>query len=207
MRILTPTEGRRRVIVDVPGTKDWSPAPHNRDITSIGTNLRALAGTSTSYERGVAEAMTRAGVRPDDDVLLVGHSEGGMVAVNLAIHAHLSGEFRVGHVVTVGAPIGAVAAHVPRDVHVLAVENRSDLVPHLDDRENPDRVNITTVQVNRARASVGDSHDLDESYVPGAADVDASTDPSVRAYLAELRPILSAESVSTQTYVVTRRYP
>jgi hypothetical protein len=199
--------GRRRIIVDIPGTKDWSLAPHNGDITSISTNLNALAGTSTSYERGVLQAMHDAGVRPTDDVLLVGHSEGGMVAVNAAIHATESGQFRIGHVVTAGAPIGVAAAVVPRSVHVLALENRGDIVPHLDDVENPDRVNVTTVVVGHDHGSIGANHGLDESYVPGAADVDASGDGSTQAYLNGLHPFLSANGVATQIFQITRTYP
>ncbi len=208
IRILdAASTGQRRVIVDVPGTKDWSPARHNGDITSIATNLRALAGTSTSYERGVLQAMRQAGVRPTDDVMLVGHSEGGMVAINTAIHSATSGQFRISHVVTGGAPIGAAAAKAPRSVQVLALENERDVVPHLDDAENPDRSNVTTVVVHHDHGTIGENHDIAESYLPGAADVDASDDPSTRAYLSGLRPFLSADKVTTLTFQVTREYP
>jgi pimeloyl-ACP methyl ester carboxylesterase len=202
-----PLPAPRQVIVDIPGTKDWSLARHNDDITSISTNLRALAGTSTSYERGVIQAMQEAGVRPTDDVLLVGHSEGGMVAVNAAIHACESGQFHISHVVTAGAPIGAAASAVPRRVQILALENRGDPVPHLDDAENPDRVNVTTVVVRHDHGSVGANHGLDDSYVLGAADIDASNNGSTRSYLQGLRPFLSADAVSTRTFQITRSYP
>jgi len=86
VRFLERPDGRRSVIVDIPGTKSWDPIP-NGDVTSVGTDVRATAGSSTSYERGVLQAMQRAGVRPDDDVMLVGHSEGGIVAVNAATRA------------------------------------------------------------------------------------------------------------------------
>jgi pimeloyl-ACP methyl ester carboxylesterase len=207
VRLLDGPDGRRRVIVDVPGTKDWSLAAHNGNVTSLATNLRAIAGETTTYERGIVQALHQAGVRADDDVLLVGHSEGGMVAVDAAGHLAASGEFHVSHVVTAGAPIGLIAGRIPASVDVLALENEGDIVPHLDGAVNPDRVNVTTVTTRRDHGDISANHDLDASYLPGSADVDASDDPSVRAYLAGLGGFLSAESVQTHTYVITRSYP
>jgi pimeloyl-ACP methyl ester carboxylesterase len=196
----------RQVIVDIPGTKTWSLTPHNGDVTSIATNLRALGGEVTSYERGVVEAMRRAGVRPDDDVVMVGHSEGGMVAINAARHLAATGEFQVRHVVTAGAPIGLISGRVPSGIDVLALENEGDVVPHLDGTGNPDRLNILTVTTHRDHGSIRANHDLDASYLPGARDVDASSDPSVRRYLGGLHGVLTAASVHTYRYRITRGY-
>jgi len=196
----------RKVVVDIPGTKDWSLALHSGDVTSIATNLHALRGAVTTYERGVLEAMRRAGVGPDDDVLMVGHSEGGMVAVNAARRAAASGEFRVRHVVTAGAPLGLIAGNVPAGVNVLALENDGDVVPHLDGAENPDRLNVTTVTAHRGHGDVIANHSLDEAYLAAARDLDASDDPSVRDYLRGLAGFLTASTVRTHTYQITRTY-
>ncbi len=196
----------RKVVVNIPGTKDWSPALHSGDVTSIATNLRALRGAVTTYERGVLEAMRRAGVGPDDDVLMVGHSEGGMVAVNAARRAAASGEFRVRHVVTAGAPLGLIAGNVPAGVDVLALENDGDVVPHLDGAENPDRLNVTTVTTHRGHGDVIANHSLDEAYLAAARDLDAGDDPSVRDYLRGLAGFLTASTVRTRTYQITRTY-
>ena len=85
-------DGRAGYIVDIPGTKSWDPLPTG-DITSLVTNLRAVTGKQTSYERGVLDAMKAAGVRPGDPVMMVGHSEGGLVAVNAAIRCAQDGLF------------------------------------------------------------------------------------------------------------------
>ena len=209
VRFLGGSSRARRVVVDIPGTKDWSLALHDGDVTSIATNLRALGGAVTTYERGVLEAMRLAGVRPDDDVLMVGHSEGGMVAVNAARRAAAGGEFRVRHVVTAGAPLGLIAGSVPAGVSVLALENDGDVVPHLDGAENPDRLNITTVTAHRDHGGVIANHDLAGAYLAAARDVDASDDPSVGDYLRGPRGIagfLSAPTVRTQTYQIVRTY-
>lgn len=205
VRLLTRADGTRAAIVDIPGTKSWQVLP-NGDITSMATNLRAIRGASTGYERGVLLAMRQAGVRPTDDVMLVGHSEGGMVAVTAAIDANASGRFRVTHVVTAGAPIGAVTGRIPSDVEVLALENKHDLVPHLDGRTNDDRVNVVTATFDRDLHGVGSDHHVLTSYLPGAADVDASDNTSVRAFLASASGFFDAEHVSTERFVITRAH-
>ncbi len=193
----------RRVIVDIPGTKNWSPSPHGSDPTSLGTNARAVTGGTTTYEEGVREVMRRAGVRPGDQVLLVGHSQGGMVALNLARHARETGEFAVTHVITAGSPIARIP--VPRSVRVLAIENDGDVVPHCDGADNQDRTNVTTVTVHRDTGDVVANHTLENGYLPGAGDIDASDNPSVRSYLDSLHPFLDGTKVDTRTFRIERR--
>jgi hypothetical protein len=204
VRILAGADGRRRVVVDIPGTKDWSIARTSTDVVGVAGNLRAIDGSATSYEAGVLEAMRRAGVRPDDDVMLVGHSLGGMVAVTAARDAVRSGAFRVTHVVTAGAPIGKFVGQLPRSVQVLALENRHDVVPHLDGTDNPDRVNVTTVSFTGPADSTGDAHGIDSAYQPGAQLADATNDRAVRDFLRSASGFLDAEGVHTERYVVSR---
>ncbi|PZS17226.1 MAG: hypothetical protein DLM57_08880 [Pseudonocardiales bacterium] len=205
VRIVIGPDGTRRAIVDIPGTKTFDPTKVG-DITGPSTNARSLVGVTTTYERGVLQAMQRAGVQPTDDIMLVGHSEGGMVAVQTALACASSGRFRVTHVVTAGAPVGLTLSKLPGSVRVLALENHNDLVPHLDGRANPDRVNVTTVTVNRGNGAILDDHDLATSYLPGAGDVDASNDPSIRSFLSGASGFFDATSVQTHTYVITRKY-
>jgi pimeloyl-ACP methyl ester carboxylesterase len=194
------------VIVEIPGTKDWNVSQlTDPDVTNAGTNLRALAGERTTYEKGVIAALDAAGVRNDDDITLIGHSLGGVIAVNTARDLTARGR-NVSHVITAGAPISSVARHLPSSVQVLAVENQGDIVPHLDGSPNPDRATLTTVTVHHDHRNVTANHDLDKSYLPGAADIDASDDPSVRAYLDGLAAQLGAGSVTAHSYVVTRTH-
>jgi hypothetical protein len=196
---------RRRVIVDVTGTKSWTPLPTS-DITSLTTNGRALTGSATAYERGVLNAMRRAGVRPDDDVMFVGHSQGGLVALTAARDAVRDHRFRVTHVVTAGAPIGLVADQVPASVQVLALENARDVVPHLDGRANPDRRNVTTATVDRGGETVSGNHDVRRSYVAAARDVQASGNRSVRDFMAGAGAYFDADSAQVRTFQIRREY-
>ncbi len=202
---VTGADRRRRAIVDIPGTKSWSSGATS-NITSLSTNARALVGAPTSYEDGVLEAMNRAGVDESDEVMLVGHSEGGMVAVGAARDAVRSGRFRVTHVVTAGSPIGLTVGAVPSSVRVLALENEADLVPHVDGHANPDRRNVTTVTVHHGDGTVGDDHDLRDSYQPGAWDADQSSNASVRDFTRSAGGFFGATAITTRAYLITRSY-
>lgn len=206
VKILTGANGVRHVIVDIPGTKDWTPAQHTADVAGMATNLRAIDGVPTTYEAGVLEAMRRAGVRRTDEVMLVGHSLGGMVAVAAARDAVRSGAFTITHVVTAGSPVAGFAGEVPRGVAVLALENRHDLIPHLDGHPNPDRTNVVTVRFDGAKDSIGDAHGIDTSYRYGAAEADTSDDLAIRRYLQSAAGYFAASGVQTDTFLITRSY-
>ncbi|GAB2827627.1 hypothetical protein GCM10027022_18350 [Alpinimonas psychrophila] len=92
------------------------------DMTS---NLAALAALDAGSYRAAVLAMREAGIASDDLVTLVGHSQGGLLAARIA----QSEEFRVGDVVTVGAPIHQI--EIPAGVTVTAIEHNEDLVPTL----------------------------------------------------------------------------
>jgi hypothetical protein len=203
VRILNFADGSRRVIVDITGMRTYDPLARH-DTTGPLNAAQDMFGLPSTYEAGVLAAMRAAGVRSSDDVLLVGHSEGGMVAVNAARDAVASGQYRVTHVITAGSPIAITAGGLPSSVKVLAVENDGDAVPCLDGAPNPDRSNVTTVTVRHNHGSLRDDHDLRNSYLPGARDIDASTDGSVEDYLASAADYLAATSVQTKTYRVTQ---
>lgn len=205
VRVLTLPDGSRRAIVDITGTKSWSPLASS-DVADLATDGRALVGERTAYEQGVLAALRRAGVRRHDGVLLVGHSEGGMVAVTMARDAVASGEFNVTHVITAGSPIGLTAGTLPASVQVLALENASDVVPHLDGVANPDRPNVTTATTRHGDDTVVGDHGVDTAYLPVAADVQASDDRSIRDFLAGAAGFFAATDVRTHTYQITRRY-
>jgi hypothetical protein len=195
---------RRSAIVDLPGTKDWDVTTfRDPNVSNVGTDLRALAEERTTYESGVLLALKASGITPDEPVMLVGHSQGGMVAARMAAELAHSREFRVTHVVTAGSPIGLV--DVPSPVQMLCLENKGDAVPELDGIANPARPNQTTVSIDRGGTGFGARHSLSGAYLPGARDVDASDDPSVRAWLASAADFLRADTVTTTVFQIDRQ--
>lgn len=208
VQVLETADGPRW-IVNLPGTDDWVGDPG--DARDLGSNLRLVGGDGTVYSRGIVDAMAAAGVPRGADVMLVGHSQGGMTAVQLAADAGFREQYDVRHVVTAGSPTAQVP-HVPGDTRVLSLENTGDVVPLLDGEDNPDHPHRTTVRFDGRTGSVGGNHDL-LVYAEGAAAADASDDPSLREQLDRMRRdgfLADGEGTvetSTQTFKIVRDVP
>lgn len=182
VQTLVLPDGRVRHVVYLPGTDDMTTLPWTRDgdARDMGANLELVASADSDYARGVLDALTEAGVGPDEPVLVAGHSQGGLLAARL-----VGAEgFSIDHAVTLGAPIGHVG--LPADSRVLALEHRADVVPLLDGGANPDTRGEVTVVFDTDASGVMDRHGF-PAYAAGADLVDSSTDPSVVAQLAGLR--------------------
>jgi hypothetical protein len=168
-------------VVDLPGTKDWQADPRQRPyLNDFGTSLSTLAGDPSARVDGVTQALQRAGARPGEPVMLVGYSQGGLVALRAAQEYADSGRFHVTHVVTAGAPVSRVP--VPASVQLLSLENRYDLVPRLDGAASPDETNRVSVLFDAQHHDIGGNHDLEQSYLPAARALDADPDPSLGAW-------------------------
>ncbi|MCF6735519.1 hypothetical protein [Blastococcus sp. KM273129] len=204
VRVLTRADGTTAYVVDIPGTGDWAlPGGEvNPASNDLGTNLRVLGGEVTTRQRAIAEALRRSGAGPADPVLLVGHSQGGMVAAQAAHDAGTPDfPYDVRGVLAAGAPIGRV--EVPARVQVLALENAHDVVAHLDGRGNDDDPNVTTVTFARPTGAVATAHGLQGSYLPGARAVDRTDGPSLAAFRASAAPFLAGpgEDVTVVAHV------
>ena len=142
-------DGGSAWVVIVPGTQEWSlhPGANPFDVT---TDVQAVTGDATLAAAGVASALEvargRAGgrSRAGDPVVLVGHSQGGILAAALASDPAFTRRNRVTHVVTSGSPIALFP--VPPSTAVLSVERGDDPVPRLDLSPNPDRPSWVTVR-------------------------------------------------------------
>jgi hypothetical protein len=194
--------GGRRVIVDITGTTAWNFDPRRRtpEVSDVGTNLRALANRSSVFERGVVQALRLAGVTPGEPIMLVGHSQGGMIAARLAGQLQAAG-FTVTHLVTAGAPVGLAA--VPSSVSVLSLQNQGDVVPELDGADNPSRANWITARTAHGEDSVPGRHAV-RCYLAGARDVDASAHPALVHWRSTAAGFLSADRVRTQVFQIRR---
>lgn len=193
-------DGRpRKVVVNIPGTSTVLPSAHTP--TDITADVVALFGTRTAYSAGIIEAMELAGVAPEDEVLLVGHSQGGLIAAQLADELTESGRFTVTDILTFGAPVAKI--QVPPSVRVLAVENRFDPVVSLDGGRNADRPNVVTVTVDTGEQLL-DAHTIDQGYLPALDELAASDDPSAKDAVQHLDPYLCADRVSVQTFTISR---
>lgn len=152
-----------------PGTEPW-------DMTS---NVTAIAELDAGSYRAAVLAMKEAGITAEDNVILVGHSQGGLVAAQLAA----SGDYQVSDVVTVGAPLHQV--EIPESVHVIAVEHAEDVIPSLSGvaagAAVAGHVTVTRSLYAGGTAPRGDvlpAHNLSR-YVETGAVMDRSGDPQL----------------------------
>ncbi|MGH3866050.1 MAG: hypothetical protein ACRDQ4_07910 [Pseudonocardiaceae bacterium] len=182
---------------------------------SVLMNLRILAApmvmvdTTVSIGRlgsrslhTVAEQLGASLSALDDGAVLVGHSQGGIVVARAANDFVTSGEYNVTHVVTAGSPIGRVP--VPDNVQVLSLENRNDIVPHLDASDNPDTASRTTVTFDRQTGTVRGNHQIASNYADVAQQLDGSSDPSVEAFKKSMGNFVGGSQVETYRYKVER---
>lgn len=204
VRTITDKFGKKAYLVDLPGTKDWHFNPgHSPDLNDLGTNLHAMAGHPTAYQRGVAEALLRAGAPEGAAVMLVGHSQGGIVAMQAAARSGTPDfPYRVTHVVTAGSPVGRI--EVPDSVRVLSLENKHDIVAHLDAAANPPTHNRTTVTLDEQHGSPGQNHAMEATYQPIAKEVDAMRDSSVEAFLDSAGAYFDGDVTDSQRYQLSR---
>ncbi|WP_298988669.1 hypothetical protein [uncultured Pseudokineococcus sp.] len=210
--------GARRWVVVLPPTQTTA-APWDEATTNpadLGTDLRGVGELPTAMTRAAVEAMDRAGVAPDEPVLLVGYSQGGITAAQLAADPALRSRFAVDAVLTAGAPVAGL--DVPPDVAVLSLEHEEDWIASLEGADAPATPSRTTVLRDLPDAATAPApgepadgtagHDLGR-YRETAALVDASDDPSLVAWRARVAPYLAGEGTtsSARLFLAERRPP
>lgn len=121
--------GSPAYVVAIPGTESWSPSAGGQP-RDLSANLGLVAGNPTAAAESVRMAMDAAGIPPGSPVMLVGHSQGGIIAGQLASDPAFVERYGVTHVMTYGAPIDHM--QLAPGVGVLQVQHGADLVPRLD---------------------------------------------------------------------------
>lgn len=124
-------DGIVRWRVALPSTQEWL-SRFNGDqgaTNDLDSNLALMLTPSlrSQYERAVLEAMQQAGVGADDPVMLVGFSQGGIVAGHMAAY---NSDYNWDAVVVAGAPIDSMP--IPPSTTVVSVQHEWDPVPRLD---------------------------------------------------------------------------
>ena len=113
--------------VDIRGTQSFYIGQTGpQDMT---TNLQGVAGMTSDQLDAIKEAMDAAGIAPGEAVEFAGHSQGGIMAAQLAADPGVRARYNVVSVVTAGSPTATIA---PSGVPVLSYENSGDIVPGSD---------------------------------------------------------------------------
>jgi len=197
-------------IAYVPGTQEWamSAGENAFDATS---NVAAMASPGlAASERGVEQALAMAGAVAGARVLLVGHSQGGIISANLATRSGFhffngpvpTTHFKVVGLVTAGAPIGHLRNQM--NVPTMAIEHSNDLVPKLDGQLNPNRSNWVTATRKIEGANPLEAHEL-QNYVETAKLVDQADDPGAAAIRSKILDLTKGtQVVETRWFELTR---
>lgn len=164
--------------VDIRGTQSFALGQSGpQDMT---TNLQGVAGMASDQLNAVMEAMDAAGISPEDAVEFAGHSQGGIMAAQLAADPGVRARYNVVSVVTAGSPTATVA---PSDVPVLSYENSGDIVPGLDGNATRGD-NVTTVRFHDYEATAHPEDPVPSSH-------------SAPLYVDEIRSTLDAARSSS----------
>lgn len=132
---VTGADGVTRYVVELPGIRHLGASSDPQDLTGA---VSAMVAPSTGYTRCVREALDAARVPVGAQVLLVGHSQGGIVAMDLAGDPTFNGgRVKVTDVVAVGSPISVKRVAAGSGTRVFSVENVNDVVVHLDAVASP----------------------------------------------------------------------
>ncbi len=197
-------------IAYVPGTQEWAVNAGDNafDATS---NVAAMANPGlAASERGVEQALAMAGATAGARVLLVGHSQGGIISANLATRSGFhffngsvpTTQFKVVGLVTAGAPIGHLRNQM--NVPTMALEHSNDLVPKLDGQLNPNRSNWVTATRKIPEANALEAHRL-ENYVETAKLVDQADDAGATAIRNKILDLTrGTQVVETRWFELTR---
>ena len=164
--------------VDIRGTQSFAIGQTGpQDMT---TNLQGVAGMSSDQLVAIKEAMNAAGIAPGEAVEFAGHSQGGIMAAQMAADPSVRARYNVVSVVTAGSPTATIA---PSDVPVLSYENSGDIVPGLDGNGTRGD-NVTTVMFRDYEATCN-------------ADDPVPCSHSAPLYVDEIRSTLDAAHTSS----------
>ena len=181
----------RTALVYVPGTQSISFGDSQNPL-DMASNIEAMAGSSkAASERAVLLAMQEAGITARDEVIFVGHSQGGMVVGNLAAN---SGPYMAAGLIAFGAPIAQLAI---KKIPVMAVEHVNDPVPNISGKANPLKPNWVTIQrTSSAKESEAllHSHSL-KSYKNTTEEIDKSGSKGIKSVRTDLLKKLEGKRI------------
>lgn len=183
-------------IVYISGTREWGLTSDNAfDLTS---NLALANEKYAGSLQGVEAAMFKSGISAEDRVILVGYSQGGMVASALAG----MNKYRVSHLVTFGSPALSVAdtskgVANKNSPKIISVVHRDDLVPKLLGPSPQDG----RIIVNADSVPDISAHDLG-GYRKTAQEIDLFPSSEIVELQKELRNL--PEKAAASTWHVTR---
>ncbi|GAP59333.1 hypothetical protein AHiyo1_26150 [Arthrobacter sp. Hiyo1] len=134
--------GERAWVVLIPGTQPGNPPGGGNPLDEAGI-AEALGYNSTETSKAIRQALLEAGAAAGETVVAVGHSQGGIHAMNLSKDKAFLAEYDLKFVVTAGSPVGGITPQAR--IGSLHLEHEQDWVPGAEGKANPDTKDRVTV--------------------------------------------------------------
>ncbi|WP_199551860.1 hypothetical protein [Streptomyces sp. N35] len=196
LRSIACTDGTQRYVVLLPGTS-FGRLSNSTPQDLVGA-FDGVLRTDTTYTRAVKQMLLRAGVPAGAEVMAVGHSLGGITAMNLACDVEFVSTYRLTHVITVGSPIDNKRPVDPA-VRVISLVNKYDVIPGLDGRGPASANEVPDNWLELAWTD--ETYDYPLSHAPQAyADTLDSPELPFRAQVNELITAYEGEVLTNQPY-------
>ncbi len=192
------TGGEPIYVVYISGTRDFSLLARTQpwDMTS---NVAAITGAEPSAsERAVREAMAQAGIAEGARVMLVGHSQGGLIASRIA----QSRDFEVTDLVLAGSPTRGF--EIDPKVRVTQIEHTNDPIPMLSGvAVATSALTVRTFSANSAGSGLMSAHDV-KAYAETAREMDRSGNPALKQRKTAIFGELESRQTDTQWFRAER---
>ncbi|MER7463131.1 hypothetical protein [Streptomyces sp. NPDC097981] len=198
LRRVACADGAVRYVLLLPGTS-FGLLSNSTPQDLVGA-FDGLLRTDTTYTRAAKKLLRRAGVPTGSELMVVGHSLGGITAMNLASDVEVSSTYRLTHVVAIGSPIDSKR---PADhtTQVISLVNKHDVIPGLDGRgpASPNDIPGSWVEL----AWLDESYDYPLSHAPQAySDTLRGELPHYREQVNKLISAFDGEVVGNQPYML-----
>ncbi len=182
----------------LPGTEVWNKLDSSNvfdmegNVEGLTSEQRAaFAQQDVLVQELMKEALGQSGYKAGEDVLLTGHSGGGIHVAAAAADPAFRAEVNVKMVLAAGAPIRHAA--IADDVDVFDLSSSHDIIAALDYGQRPESKNWVSVTTHRpplpegtgGTRILGEAHAM-ANYLDDAKLLDASGDPAIEGYREKL---------------------
>ncbi|MFI5801311.1 hypothetical protein [Streptomyces sp. NPDC051561] len=131
LRRINCTDGVTRYVLLLPGLS-FAKLSNNTPADIMG-GIDNTLHTDTTYTRAARRALESAGVPAGAELMIIGHSLGGMAAMNLAADLEFVTTYRLTHVLPTGSAIDDKRPADP-DTKVISLVNGYDVITGMDGR-------------------------------------------------------------------------